>query len=99
MREHPRIDEQIDLRQGDTANQQQTGKDQARLNALACSAPPANRARWTIRLLANDAVELKIVDRLISTRLDGRLKKPSQTASEQIRGHSAPIERGLRRRD
>jgi hypothetical protein len=33
----------------------------AQLIALACSKPPAGRARWTIRLLTEQVVERKIV--------------------------------------
>jgi transposase len=34
------------------------GEQEARLIALACSAPPAGRRRWTLRLLADKLVEL-----------------------------------------
>jgi len=37
------------------------GEKQAQLIALACSAPPAGFARWTIRLLAGAVVERQIV--------------------------------------
>ena len=37
------------------------GEAQAKLTALACSAPPEGHARWTIRLLARHVVERKIV--------------------------------------
>ena len=37
------------------------GEAQAKLTALACSAPPEGHARWTIRLLAEHVVERKIV--------------------------------------
>lgn len=36
------------------------GEFDARLTALACSPAPDGRARWTVRLLAEKAVELKI---------------------------------------
>src|SRR3990172_8433430 len=39
------------------------GEKQARLTALACSAPPEGRARWTLRLLEDKVVELGIVGR------------------------------------
>ncbi len=38
------------------------GEAQARLTALACSEPPPGHARWSIRLLADKVVELKIVE-------------------------------------
>jgi hypothetical protein len=37
------------------------GEQEARLVALACSAPPEGRKRWTLRLLAERLVELKVV--------------------------------------
>jgi hypothetical protein len=37
------------------------GRTEAHLIALACSEPPEGRARWSIRLLADKAVELGIV--------------------------------------
>ena len=38
------------------------GKQEAYLVALACSAPPEGRNRWTLRLLADRMVELESVD-------------------------------------
>jgi transposase len=40
------------------------GAQEAHLIALACSAPPEGRARWTLRLLAQRMVELAYVDTL-----------------------------------
>jgi transposase len=39
-------------------------RSQAELTVLACSEAPAGHARWTVRLLADKAVELEIVDRI-----------------------------------
>ena len=36
-----------------------SAEQKARLIALACTAPPAGRARWSVRLLAERAVELE----------------------------------------
>ena len=38
------------------------GEGEARLIALRCSAPPAGHARWTLRLLADQAVAVDIVE-------------------------------------
>jgi transposase len=40
------------------------GEQEARLVALACSAPPQGRTRWTLRLLAQRLVALEVVDDL-----------------------------------
>ena len=36
------------------------GRQEARLVALACSKPPAGKARWTLRLLADELVALDV---------------------------------------
>ena len=38
------------------------GEQEAQLVALACTTPPPGRERWSLRLLADKAVELQIVD-------------------------------------
>ena len=51
------------------------GEAQARLIKLACSAPPQGRSRWTLELLAEKAVELKIVGRTSDDTVRLALKK------------------------
>ena len=53
------------------------GEFDARLTALACSAAPAGRQRWTVRLLAEKLVELKITDRVSTMTVQRSLKKTS----------------------
>ena len=38
------------------------GEQEAHLSALACSAPPEGRQRWTLQLLADRLVALEVVD-------------------------------------
>ena len=51
------------------------GKSRAAITALACSTPPAGRARWTLRLLADKAVELGYCQSLSHTKARSILKK------------------------
>ena len=51
------------------------GEAQAKLTALACSAPPDGHARWTIRLLAEHVVERKIVPAAHFNTVGRALKK------------------------
>ncbi len=51
------------------------GKSRAQITALACSTPPAGRARWTLRLLADKAVELGYCESLSHTGARSVLKK------------------------
>ena len=52
------------------------GEAQAKLTALACSTPPAGRARWNLRLLA-EKVELEIVPAAHFNTVGRALKKTS----------------------
>jgi len=51
------------------------GRAEARLIALACSAPPEGRAEWTMRLLAGKLVELEVVDTISDETVRRVLKK------------------------
>lgn len=51
------------------------GKPAAAITALACSTPPEGRTRWTLELLADRAVELKIVDSICPQSVLNILKK------------------------
>jgi transposase len=51
------------------------GKEEAFLIALACSNPPEGRKMWTMQLLADKLVELKIVDSVSDETVRRILKK------------------------
>lgn len=51
------------------------GEGEARLIALRCGAPPAGHARWTLRLLADQAVALEIVEAISHETVRQVLKK------------------------
>ena len=51
------------------------GEKEAKLIALACSPPPEGRKGWTLRLLENKVVELKIVDHASDNTIGRVLKK------------------------
>ena len=52
------------------------GRAEATLIALACSAPPDGRKRWTMQLLADRLVELRVVDAICDETVRVALKKP-----------------------
>ena len=54
-----------------------SGKAQAHLIAEACSTPPDNRLRWTLRLLADRVVELKLAEHCSYETVRRVLKKTS----------------------
>jgi hypothetical protein len=52
-----------------------TGDVEAKIIALSCSAPPEGYSKWTVRLLADKAVELKIIDSIHYSSVSNLLKK------------------------
>ncbi len=48
---------------------------EAKIIALSCSEPPDGRSRWTLRLLAEKAVELNYVDSISYVAVGNLLKK------------------------
>ena len=52
-----------------------SAKQEARLIATACSAPPEGQKRWTLHLLADELVALSVVDTISDETVRRRLKK------------------------
>ena len=59
------------------------GAGEAKLVALACSAPPEGHARWTLRLLGDKLVELEVVDSIHKETVRKALKKQFQTSGHR----------------
>lgn len=55
------------------------GAQEAQLIALVCGAPPAGHADWSLRLLANQLVELEIVES-VSHQTVGRVLKKTNSS-------------------
>jgi transposase len=51
-------------RQGRGAKQLLDASQKQRVIAMVCSSPPEGRARWTVRLIAEEAVKRKLVPRV-----------------------------------
>lgn len=52
-----------------------SGEVRAQITALACSATPEGYGRWSLRLLADKAVELEFVDNISHNTIGAILKK------------------------
>ncbi len=59
------------------SNQKVDGDKEAHLIAIACSAPPEGRVRWTLRLLADKMVELRYFESISAETIRQVLKKTS----------------------
>ncbi len=75
------------------------GRQEAKLVALCCSAPPEGRSRWTLRLLADQIVALEIVDSISHETVRQTLKKRAEALAEKDVVHSASRECPVRVRD
>ena len=62
------------------------GAAEARLIALACSAAPQGRARWTLQLLADKLVELKVFEAVSDETVRRVLKKTSCSRTARSSG-------------
>ena len=51
------------------------GRQEAHLLALACTTPPGGQKRWTMRLLADRLVELRVVERISDETVRRTLKR------------------------
>ena len=77
-REHPAVPQLFD------------GAAEARLIAIACSTPPEGRSPWTLQLLSDRVVELKIVPNCTANTIHEVLKK---TNSSLIYGNAGLFHR------
>ena len=59
------------------------GDVEAHLIALSCSAPPSGHARWSLRLLADRAVELALVEEISHETVRRVLKKTSSSPGKR----------------
>lgn len=69
------LDAALEERERSGAPRKLKGKQEAYLLALASSSPPAGRARWTLQLLADRLVEMKVVPAISDETVRLRLKK------------------------
>jgi len=72
------FDVALDKRKGDRVYTKKADGDfEAHLIALSCSNPPEGFARWSLRLLADKAVELNYIDSISHEAIRRILKKTS----------------------
>ena len=64
------------------------GDAEAHLVALSCSQPPEGFARWSLRLLADKAVELGYFEDISHETVRRTLKKRNQTLAKERMGNS-----------
>ena len=75
------------------------GTAEAQLIALACSDPPDDRDVWTLKLLADRLIELKVVETISDETVRRAMKKMRSSRGSRSSGASRPVpaERSSRR--
>jgi transposase len=66
-----------------------TGEQRSKLTALACTKAPVGYAKWTLRMLADKAVELEICESISHSHVRKILKKTSYSHISSAHGVSA----------
>jgi transposase len=69
------------------------GDKEARLITIACSHPPEGYVQWTLDLLADKMVKLKIVDAISGKTIGRVLKKRVKTSPTAMLGYSTSTKR------
>ena len=64
------------------------GRQEAYLIALTCSTPPPGRAQWTMKLLAERLVELKVVESISDETVRRTLKRGTSNLGSFANGAS-----------
>jgi transposase len=70
------------------------GAQEAQLVAIACSQPPAGHARWTMELLADRLVELKVIDSISPSTVCRTLQKTTSSRGSSSSGSFRRAEAG-----
>ena len=65
-----------------------SGDEEAHLIALCCSEPPEGRSRWTLKLLANQLVELEVMESVSPATVGRALKKTNLNRGRRRNGAS-----------
>jgi transposase len=73
-----------------TKSRRLDGAGEARLVAVACSAAPAGRVRWTLQLLADKLVELGVTDSVCPETVRQTLKKTNSSPGSSSSGSFPP---------
>jgi len=88
------LDVSLNGRKGERVYRKKADGDfEAHLVALSCSEPPKGFASWSLRLLADQVVELNYIDSVSHETVRRILKKRNKTLAKERLGHSARSQR------
>lgn len=65
----------LDRKKQEIRHRKVTGDVEARICAIACSAPPEGSSRWTMQAIADELVRLEVVDSITDSTICNVMKK------------------------
>ena len=84
----------LTVRKGERVYERKADGDfEAHIVALSCTDPPEGYVRWSLRLLADRAVELNFIDSVSYETVRRLLKKRNKTLEKARMGHSPGTQR------
>lgn len=89
------VDAVLSEQRQDCYRQALTGSQQAHLIAIACSKVPDGHNQWTLRMLANQAVELGFVEASSPETIRAPWKKSAQALATSALAPARGAERGV----
>jgi len=77
----------------DNYHRKVTGEVEARICAIACSQPPEGRSRWTMQMIADELIQLEVVDYITDSTICEVIKKTRLSRGLSSSGVSPKPER------
>ncbi len=72
-----------------------TGEVEAKICMIACSEPPEGRERWTMQMIADKLIELKVVDYITDSTVCDTMKKMNLSLGWSKNGVSRKLTQSL----
>lgn len=63
-----------------------TGEVEAQISVIACSTPPDGRSRWSMQMIANELIRLKVVDYITDSTVCETMKKTKSSHGSRKNG-------------
>lgn len=89
------LESALNRRKQENRHHKITGEVEAHIVAIACSDAPEGRDRWTLQLIAERLVELKVVESISATAVGTTLKKTNLSRGLPKNGAFRKQERNL----
>lgn len=73
-------------KQQENPHRKVTGEIEARMCAIACSAPPEGRSRWTMQAIADELIRLEVIEYITDSTVCNIMKKTKSNRGSSRNG-------------